>query len=207
MGKHSALHHGTFLVHVDMNALQRYLNPHKLKLASKGVTSVVSRVVNLQELVPQLNHDTLCAAITNEFFTQYNTTCPIEDVNLEKLAAVPSWKKYYDELSDWKWRFGETPHFSHNLETRFDWGLFDVYMEAEKKGIISQVKIFSDTLFPVMVELFQQHLLGKPYSAHGVQQATEAVVQDVKLLALGAESEGTLIQQSQQLGAWIATSL
>jgi lipoate-protein ligase A len=29
----------------------------------------------------------------------------------------------YEELKDWKWRFGETPDFQHDLEKKFDWGL------------------------------------------------------------------------------------
>lgn len=187
-----------------MNALQRYLNPHKLKLASKGVTSVVSRVVNLQELNKQLNHETLCAAIMQAFFAQTKQECAVEDIDLEKLSQFPSWKKYYDELSDWKWRFGETPQFSHHFETRFDWGLFDVYIEAERKGIISKAKLFSDTLFPIVVESFEQHLIGKPYSEQGIQQATDAVVQDVKSNIADSDA---LIANVKQLGAWMASSL
>ena len=32
-----ALHHGTVLFNVDLNALQKYLNPNKKKLESKGI--------------------------------------------------------------------------------------------------------------------------------------------------------------------------
>lgn len=55
-GKKS-LHHGTMLLNLDLNALQKYLNPNKLKLLSKGVDSVVSRVMNLSEKVQDISHE------------------------------------------------------------------------------------------------------------------------------------------------------
>ena len=48
-GKKS-LHHGTLLLDLDFTALSKYLNPNKLKLQSKGVVSVIQRVINLKEL-------------------------------------------------------------------------------------------------------------------------------------------------------------
>lgn len=43
-----SLHHGTVMFDVDLKALQKYLNPNKKKLESKGVDSVISRVINLK---------------------------------------------------------------------------------------------------------------------------------------------------------------
>ena len=39
---------------------QSYLNPNKEKLKSKGVTSVVSRIMNLQEVKKEMSHELLC---------------------------------------------------------------------------------------------------------------------------------------------------
>lgn len=44
-----SLHHGTMLINVDLDKMTAYLNPNKLKLISKGVESVISRVMNLHE--------------------------------------------------------------------------------------------------------------------------------------------------------------
>ena len=43
-------HHGTLMVQVDREMLGKYLQVSASKLASKGVSSVQSRVVNLAEL-------------------------------------------------------------------------------------------------------------------------------------------------------------
>ena len=48
-GKRS-LHHGTMLLDLELDALTKYLNPNKAKLMSKGVDSVIQRVINLKEL-------------------------------------------------------------------------------------------------------------------------------------------------------------
>jgi lipoate-protein ligase A len=48
-GKRS-LHHGTMLLDLELDALTKYLNPNKAKLLSKGVDSVIQRVINLKEL-------------------------------------------------------------------------------------------------------------------------------------------------------------
>ena len=49
-----SFHNGTLLLSVDMANLGKYLTPSKVKLESKGVASVRSRVINLTELVPTL---------------------------------------------------------------------------------------------------------------------------------------------------------
>ena len=45
-------HHGTLLIHADKDNMSRYLNVPREKLASKGVSSVKSRVANLDEFCP-----------------------------------------------------------------------------------------------------------------------------------------------------------
>ena len=55
IGRNSrTLHHGTMLMNVDTKALGNYLMVDKGKLVSKGVESVRSRIMNLQELYKRL---------------------------------------------------------------------------------------------------------------------------------------------------------
>lgn len=62
-----SLHHGTMLLDLDLNALQKYLNPNKAKLLSKGVDSVISRVMNLKERVPDISHEQFSSALAVAF--------------------------------------------------------------------------------------------------------------------------------------------
>ena len=65
-GKRS-LHHGTMLLDLELGALGKYLNPNKKKLESKGVSSVISRVMNLKEAVPAITHDSFNEALEQAF--------------------------------------------------------------------------------------------------------------------------------------------
>jgi lipoate-protein ligase A len=79
-----SLHHGTMLLNLDLNALSRYLNPNKRKLESKGVSSVISRVMNLTEVAPSIDHASFCHALEESFAkkwtgSQVNKTKLIEN--------------------------------------------------------------------------------------------------------------------------------
>ena len=73
LGRRS-LHHGTMLLSLELNALSKYLNPNKKKLESKGVSSVVSRVMNLTEIEPSINHSNFCAALEEAFSQKWKGT-------------------------------------------------------------------------------------------------------------------------------------
>jgi lipoate-protein ligase A len=62
-----SLHHGTILLNVDVSNMNRYLNPNKLKLISKGVDSVRSRVINLLEINPELTTQNIYNEVKFDF--------------------------------------------------------------------------------------------------------------------------------------------
>ena len=66
-----AYHHGTLMVDVDLDMVQRYLSPSRAKLQAKGVDSVRSRVVNLRELVPTLTVAQLSDALIDALAEVY----------------------------------------------------------------------------------------------------------------------------------------
>jgi lipoate---protein ligase len=169
-----AFHHGTMLLSVDMSAMPKYLNPNKLKLESKGVKSVQARVMNLTELVPGLSHEEICENIRESFEEEYG-----QKTNVITLGDVPENNPYYKELKDWDWRFGETPRFTYELETRFDWGMMDVHIESDQ-GMIIQCRIFSDSLFPDMIDVMANALVKKPFDANGIELAMKEVASIVQ---------------------------
>lgn len=48
------------------------MNPNKLKLISKGIDSVVSRVTNLVDVNPEITHEAFCSEVKSEFIKAYN---------------------------------------------------------------------------------------------------------------------------------------
>lgn len=165
-------HHGTMLLNVDLGRLGRYLTPNQKKLEAKGIKSVQSRVMNLIDLVPGLDHDAFSAALVAEFFAYYGTECPLEVLDHESLAQIPALDRYYETLRSWDWVFGKTPSFLHKLEHRFSFGMVEIYLNTER-GRMRDVKLFSDSLDPEFIEGAAQRLEGHPYTPQGIAAAAE----------------------------------
>lgn len=172
--KERSFHHGTLLIDADLTRLQDYLNPRKAKLVSKGIESVRSRVANLNEYVPDLDHETICETVTEAFFDYHGTPCEVEPLDYDTLAAIPSLKEYFEQMKEWEWRFGNTPDFNHSMENRFDWGSMDVHIHA-RRGRIEKAKIYSDSLFPDMVDALMAELPGHRYDPEEVKEAITGV--------------------------------
>ena len=151
-----AYHHGTLLVAADMEKLGRYLNPSKAKLKAKGVDSVRSRVVNLQELNPAVTVDSLKKALKEAFSNVYGL--PLE--------ALPS--AWLDEAAigqlternrSWQWNYGQKLPFTFECEDRFSWGEVQVQLQIEH-GIIQNAKLYSDCLEEDMIPQWEMRLSG-----------------------------------------------
>eukprot|EP00930_Biecheleria_cincta_P039170 TRINITY_DN26944_c0_g1_i1.p1 TRINITY_DN26944_c0_g1~~TRINITY_DN26944_c0_g1_i1.p1 ORF type:complete len:392 (-),score=63.73 TRINITY_DN26944_c0_g1_i1:43-1176(-) len=172
-----SLHHGTLLVDTDMMALQRYLTPDKRKLQAKGIASVGARVMNLRERFSSLDHDAICDALITEFREKENAQgVAIEDLTeTSTLAREPEFEAVRNELGSKEWRLGKTPEFSHRLETRIDGvAVFDVQMKVVG-GIIDEVTIFSDALFPDVVDEAMRVLAKTPYGRTGIGDALKTL--------------------------------
>jgi len=169
-GVDRAFHHGTLLINTDLNQLQNYLNPNKKKLESKGITSVKSRVTNLQELNPEINHDVLSWALIQEFFEFHAEQGEIEYLNHDTLAKQPKLHQHYEKLKDWGWRFGQTFEFTHQLEERFSWASIDLRLNV-KHGVIENTEIYSDCLYPELIDAFKKILIDVRYQTEDVLEA------------------------------------
>jgi lipoate-protein ligase A len=179
VGKKS-LHHGTMLLDLELNALGKYLNPSKAKLASKGVESVVSRVINLKQLAPEITHESFCDAIEETFVRKWDTGAGINKrtLSVKELEQIPELMEIYRESEAWEWRFGETPEFSNSLEKKFDWALVDMQFDVEK-GVIVKGQCFSDCLVPPYIDAINDILAqGKvTYDVEGIKSMCDQLRQ------------------------------
>ena len=162
LSRDRAFHHGTLLVDVDLKRLANYLNPDQIKLKSKGIKSVKSRVVNLKEVNPEIRTDKLAEVITEVFFDSLGSGTE-EHLDLTSLQEIPHLVDYYDLLKSEEWLYRKSPDFSHKLTERYEWGGIEVHLDI-KKGMIDDVEIFSDCLLPEMIESIQAFLKSKAYS-------------------------------------------
>lgn len=162
-------HHGTLLLKVDFSRLANYLNPDPKKLQAKGITSVRSRVANLNELLPSITHEAICAVVRDEFFSHYGVNAEPEFISEANPPKIKGFEKQFKEQSSWDWNFGRALEFSHYFDERFTWGGVEVQLIV-MKGEISAAKIYSDSLYLDSLETFEQALIGTKYRAAEIEQ-------------------------------------
>ena len=152
--KGKSCHHGTLLVDVDLEKLSRYLTVSPLKLQSKGIESVLSRVVNLKEINPQMTIESLKTALITSFNEFYKTEAKIIILNENGIDVA----KYVEKYNSWEWNYSESPDFSIVLENKFDWGIFEINLELSD-GKIKDCKIFTDAIEPEDFKILEKSLI------------------------------------------------
>lgn len=135
-------HHGTLLIDVDLNKLSRYLTVSPLKLKSKGIDSVVSRVVNLRELSPEINIENLKDALITSFNELYQTKAQIIILNEKAVDVTP----YLEKYNSWEWNYSESPDFAVAIEEKYPWGIIEIHFELSD-GKIKNCRFYTDSIF------------------------------------------------------------
>lgn len=172
--KDRGFHHGTLLLGADLSRLANYLNPDPKKLQAKGITSVRSRVINLNEINPEISHDNVCQAIKKAFFEYYGESVEPEYISPETLPDLPEFTEKFEKQSSWDWNFGNTPAFMHTFAERFSWGGVEVHLDIEK-ALIVRAKIFTDSLDPAPLETLANALVDSPYNVADVTDVVKAI--------------------------------
>lgn len=171
-----AFHHGTLLLKSDLSRLADYLNPDPKKLEAKGIRSVRSRVVNLNEINSDIDHELVCDAIVKKFCEYFGETPEIEFISPDEEPDLPEFHQKFHQQRSWNWNFGKTPKFMHSLEERFSWGGVELHFDV-KDAIIGETQLFTDSLAPDPLELLCEKLKGTPYSPEHIGSCINDVIQ------------------------------
>lgn len=154
-------HHGTVLIDVNLEKLSTYLTVSKLKIKSKGIDSVRARVVNLKELSPEINVESLKKAIQSAFNQNYAFEPQILRVDPQKLGV--SLNPLMEKYNSWDWNYAEGPSFEIEKEAKFDWGVFEIRINC-KDNLIEACEINTDCLIEEDFERLQKQLIGEPFT-------------------------------------------
>lgn len=162
-------HHGTLMLDVDTEALERYLTVSPAKLETKGVASVRSRVGNLREWLPELRTGDLKDALRWAFEDVYelkSEPLPVEALDARDLAERERW------FAAPKWRYGRRLGASHTLSRRFSWGEFRLELRVSS-GRIIDAEVYSDALYLGGLEILPQSLIGAAFEKETLRRAVE----------------------------------
>lgn len=156
--KNQCYHHGTIMLYVDKNRLSEYLNVSELKLKSKGVKSVRSRVVNLCELKPELNIQDLSDQLVRAFGEVYGLPVSFLDENSIDSELLNRLEARY---SSPEWKYAGEKILSDSMESRFDWGQARLDYELTNAEF-SEVQFYSDGLEAEYLSEISERLTGCP---------------------------------------------
>lgn len=152
--KDRIMHHGTLLFDTDTSVLSAALNPSKLKMESKGIKSVRSRVTNIKDYVKgDMSVEEFKEGLAQKFLKNCERYAfSATDIkNIEKLVA--------EKYSRYEWNIGRSPKGKNRFEAKFPFGIFTLTFDTEN-GIIENAEIYGDFFSLKDVNVFAQKLNG-----------------------------------------------
>ena len=158
-------HHGTLLVNSNLKVLSEYLTASDLKLKSKGIDSVRSRVVNLSEIHSkyrdgELSVSLLSDALIKAFHKNYPYESTMEEVGYE--FKEPYLIEMMQSFETWNWNISESLSFDVVYERKFIWGTIEISFIC-CDGLIEACDINTDCLANESFEKLKGSFVGTAF--------------------------------------------
>ncbi|MFL0247365.1 lipoate--protein ligase [Candidatus Clostridium stratigraminis] len=169
-------HHGTLLVDVDFNKLNRYLTVSPLKLMSKGIESVKARVINLKEISTEITIENLKEALISSFNELNNAKC--KRIILDENAVDVAY--YFKKYGSWDWNYSESPDFTITLESKFHWGLIEINIEFSD-GLIKNCRFYTDALLLEDFQRLEKKLQNEQFKKGNILKAIEECINNTEI--------------------------
>ena len=168
------LHHGTLLFSADLSRLSGALRPRDIKIQSKGVKSVSSRVTNLAGHLPEPMRVEAFLDRLRAWFLARPGVRPYQ-LTAEDRAAVDALRAA--KYGAWAWNFGASPRYTWARAAKYPFGLVDVRLRVEG-GVIQEAVLYGD--------YFGRRDSGELAAAlAGLPHRREAVGEPLRALPLG----------------------
>jgi lipoate-protein ligase A len=175
--KNRLLFHGTLLFDTDLEMLDEVLKSSAVKIESKGVKSVRSRVTNLKEYfhaemdILQFKQSMKQLLFADTPITTYTPS----QVDIESIQELVKTK-----YETWEWNFGSNPNSRIERSCQLPDGVLEIRLELEK-GYIKACQIKSDFKMRVDIGEIEKRLENVRYIFTDVQSALNGLDIDKKL--------------------------
>ncbi len=166
-----SLHHGSLLVNESIDNLVRYLTPSVEKIQSKGIQSVRSRVINLNELSPLVNVASLKSSIIESFINNYDFDS-IEYIYDDDWVNCYEINVNHELYKSWDWVYGKAMDTDLILEKRFSWGEVQLNFKLLESKIIECI-VFSDALDIDYIAGLKSQFEGIPFNKKAFANAIQ----------------------------------
>ena len=165
--KNKVIHHGTLLFSSQISNLSNALKVKPIKLESKGIKSVKSRVTNISEhLDKPMSISEFRDSVMNYVFSlnSNNSYFNLTEKDIENVNKL-SKEKY----STWEWNFGNSPNYSLVNELRYIGGTLEFHLNVSK-GFITDIKFFGDFFGKKDISNVEDLLIGVKHEEESLKE-------------------------------------
>lgn len=160
------LHHGTIMFDANTEELAKALNVREIKLKSKGVASVKSRVTNISTYLKEGMDIEQFRRRLLQMVMEETADAKVYKLNAEQWMEVKdrACKKHGRK----EWIYGFQPSFDIHKETKFHGGIVEVFINVVKSRI-KDIKIYGDFFSDGDILEIEEGLKGVLYEDQEIQ--------------------------------------
>ena len=184
-------HHGTIMLNVDTDAMERYLNIAPAKLHSKGVSSVHARVLNLKEFFPDIRAETLNKKLLEAFGEVYAVPCEALTLNRQAEEEI---QKEAENLASESWLFPPRIPFTAEMNRRFSWGGLRICLNV-KQNRVAAADCWSDAMDEQFIRGIQEAITGCRYDGNALSARVIKAADTVLRQQMAAEIADMIREQ------------
>lgn len=165
----ASLQHGTILVNCDINKVMEYIVPDPEKFTERGLEQINSRMANLCDTIPTVTVEEVGAAIIAACEKEYNTK--------RILYTIPNMDLFEQKEFLYRsrtWTYGRSIDYDHSCKRRFNWGELRFEFQTEN-GVISNLRVLSDSAEPSIIDDIREALLGVPFNTNAMVKALKHI--------------------------------
>ena len=164
------MHHGTLLFSANVNDLAGALKPKQLKIESKGIKSVRSRITNISaHLKTPMSVEQFQQGLENYLLDHLEGLTPYT-FTAEDEAAIQTLME--QRFANWDWNFGHSPVCDIRHTARFACGIVEAALGLEG-GRIARLEILGDFFGIRDKSGLEQALTGVRYERQAVAEVLE----------------------------------
>lgn len=170
------LQHGTIMLNSEMSELANALKVKPIKIESKGVKSVRSRVTNIME---HLEDKTLTVEQFKDLLLEtIGEIYPLEEYVLTEEEKAIHNRLVEEKFKTWEWNYGKSPKFNVSKMQKFPSGIIDARIDVSE-GLIHDIKIYGDFFVKEDISTLEDKLRGVKYTREDLLKAFEGInIQD-----------------------------
>ena len=169
MNKRKVLSHGTLMFDLNIENMVNALNVDNLKIESKAITSVKSRVANLVDYLSSgLDIFTFRQHLIDSFFKGMKMqTLELDSSEIEKIN-----QSVKDKFSSWDHNYGNSPAFNTVKKKKFEAGIIEAGINVEH-GIITQIRFTGDFFVNEPIDVLERILTGVKFEEKTIRNLKE----------------------------------